>query len=823
MKPRTGNHSRAAIQLSFADRNDIPSIRRCVYYMHQLIKATFVLVDFPSVLLPGFALHLDRLQKLALGPDFAFASEIAPREPPAFVSVLPPKYARAPNFYYNLQDLRSEKDDRATFIMRPPQLMGLLDESRSTLQDLMIRTSLDQGQAKALYENLNRGLALTQGPPGTGKTYLGVALAQVILASQSQTGPKPILVASQTNRACDDFLLDSMKKGITKIARLGSNSKEERIKPYFLRELTGNMMLTGMERHKTSEARRQVDHLFRDGLGWAEALSKDMLGWHSLKDHLRTHHTTIYHHFASLEKIDTDVTDLRRTKGYSGFAYEFWMSGGDIQDVNALLDVLNTLLGDCDISSSSASSSLQFKEKIFAAVKCNTRLETGHSDSNQIWSLSLEERQNLVAQWIRELNPYKVCEGLAEIHRRHQEALSRKKLANLAIDARCLAKRQVIGLTSTGVARNWELLNSLDIRTIIIEEASECLESHTICTLFTSVEHAILIGDPLQLRPQITEMALSTENCGDYRLDESLFERMMVSRSEYPISKLTVQRRMHPDIADLSRAGDYDYLVDHELTTLNPPVIGMANRIYWLDHKHMEDQPDPRSPMSSSHTNRFEVEFCAALVRHLIERNGYSMGEIVILTPYNGQLAALATRLQQTCSILLSEKDREALIDMDLLLPDSKLGCAMTSLDLGDMLRIVTVDNFQGEEAKVIIFSAVRSNTLGRVGFLKTRNRINVACSRARDGFYVLGNASLIGGVEHWGKRIKVFQEKELIGACFRACCSRHPERIFEIFEPEQFEEIPACPFLCLEEFPCGHKCNEEYVTTAIPVSFNLC
>ena len=790
--------------------------------MHRLIKASFVLVDLPNVLLAGFALHLDRLQKLALDPNFAFSKQIAPTNLSDVLSILPPKYATGPNFHYNLQDLRAEKNDGAPFTMRPTQHGSVKDESQSTIETLLARTSLDRGQAVALHDSLNRSFAMTQGPPGTGKSFLGVALTQVILASQDKAKPRPILVAAQTNIACDEFLHDLLEKGITKIARLGGASTAEWVKPYLLRELTSKLKLTTIERHNVNVARKQADHLFRDGLGWAEALSKDMLGWHSLKDHLKTHHTTIYDHFASLEQIDSDVTDLRRTKRYSGFAYEFWVSGGDIKDVNALLEVLDTLLGTCDVSNRSASSSSQFKEQIFAAVKSNTRFETTIAGGNQIWSLSVKERHCLVNQWIGELNPWKVCEGFAEIHRRHQTALSRKKQAYLAIDARCLAQQHIIGLTSTGIVQNWELLNSLKLRTLLTEEASECLEAHTICSLFSTVEHAILIGDPLQLRPQVTEMALSTENSGDYRLDESLFERMMVSDSDFPFSRLNVQRRMHPEIADLSRAGDYDYLVDHELTALNPPVVGMADRIYWLDHKQHEDRPDPRSPMSNSHSNRFEVAFCAGLVRHLIERNGYSLGEIVIITPYNGQLAALAGQLRETCSVLLSDKDREALIDQDLLPADSKLGCPKTSLDLRDMLRIVTVDNFQGEESKVIIFSAVRSNTQGKVGFLKTRNRINVACSRARDGFYVLGNASLIGTVDHWAKRIKVFREKGMIGGSFRACCSRHPERTFEVFEPEQFQQIPACPILCLENLPCGHKCHEKYVTTPMLVCFIL-
>jgi len=41
-------------------------------------------------------------------------------------------------------------------------------------------------------------------------------------------------------------------------------------------------------------------------------------------------------------------------------------------------------------------------------------------------------------------------------------------------------------------------------------------------------------------------------------------------------------------------------------------------------------------------------------------------------------------------------------------------------------LIIPQVDNFQGEEALIIVVSLVRSNKTGAVGFLKTTNRINV-------------------------------------------------------------------------------------------------
>lgn len=48
-----------------------------------------------------------------------------------------------------------------------------------------------------------------------------------------------------------------------------------------------------------------------------------------------------------------------------------------------------------------------------------------------------------------------------------------------------------------------------------------------------------------------------------------------------------------------------------------------------------------------------------------------------------------------------------------------------------------TVDSAQGSESDVIILSAVRCNALRDAGFLRSRNRLNVACSRARHSLII--------------------------------------------------------------------------------------
>ena len=54
--------------------------------------------------------------------------------------------------------------------------------------------------------------------------------------------------------------------------------------------------------------------------------------------------------------------------------------------------------------------------------------------------------------------------------------------------------------------------------------------------------------------------------------------------------------------------------------------------------------------------------------------------------------------------------------------------------------RLSTVDNFQGEEADVVIVSLVRSNRDNKIGFMNEARRVNVLLSRARHGLVLVGN-----------------------------------------------------------------------------------
>lgn len=452
--------------------------------------------------------------------------------------------------------------------------------------------------------------------------------------------------------------------------------------------------------------------------------------------------------------------------------------------------------------------------RVWTTLERNATTIAKASDKGDIWTLNMNERQRILQKWKEEIDPRTILDRTAEIHRRHQVAVSRKYQARSDIDIRCLGEQDVIGMTTTACAMHWDTLKKLGLQVVICEEAGEVMEAQSLCTLFPSVEHAISIGDPLQLRPQVTEQALSleTEMGAAYRLDESLMERMMLPSTAgvqpIPTSRLNTQRRMHPEIADIMRATLYPFLEDHKSTHNRAPVAGLADRVWWFDHQTPEDKPDPRSVKAKSFSNTFEVEMVAGLVNYLVNTNEYDFKDITVITPYNGQLAALTQRLSSTCSLWLSEEDREKLIEEGLIEAENVQAGAKIEVGLGNMLKLATIDSFQGEESKVVIFSTVRSNLEGRVGFLRTPNRINVGCSRAKDGFYIVGNSSLMRSVEMWQQIADELNAKGKIGPYFRASCPRHIGEIHNIQTPEQWSEIPECKVACGMELACGHICK---------------
>ncbi|KAF3910732.1 hypothetical protein ABW21_db0208985 [Orbilia brochopaga] len=419
--------------------------------------------------------------------------------------------------------------------------------------------------------------------------------------------------------------------------------------------------------------------------------------------------------------------------------------------------------------------------------------------------------------------------AVAEKHRVKSERLSTVKKES---DKDLLQKADIIGVTTTSLAMHADMLERIHAKVLFCEEAGEILEAHTITTLIPSIEHMILIGDHEQLRPHIANFDLSIESQKgqSYMLDVSLFERL--ARQPYgsqahtfPIASLNTQRRMHPTIADLIRLKTYPELLDK--VPDYPVIPGIKKRLYWMNHGHPDSKGDAVQ-LTTSFENEFERDMVAALVTHLLRQGAFKEKQIAVLTPYLGQMKKLRQQLGSLFDIVIGTRDEEALEAEDLLGDDQEEEppnanetprSFVQKTALSSAVRIATIDNFQGEEADVVIISLVRSNKERLCGFLKTSNRINVLLSRAKWGMYIIGNADTASSVPMWANVIHHMTLNGCLGNALELECERHKNDPIYVASREDFLTFApegGCNLRCEWRLSCGHACVAKCHAAAI-------
>ncbi|XP_068707528.1 NFX1-type zinc finger-containing protein 1-like [Montipora foliosa] len=379
-------------------------------------------------------------------------------------------------------------------------------------------------------------------------------------------------------------------------------------------------------------------------------------------------------------------------------------------------------------------------------------------------SLSIKDRWRLYRRWLSESYGHTVSLYQEQFDAGAKKMKDIKNLEDLEI----LKNADVVGMTATGAAKFRSLLQRLKPRITIVEEAAEVLESHIVTTLTPGCQHLILIGDHQQLRPNPTVFDLAK----NYNLDVSLFERMV--DNGMPFKRLRLQHRMRPEI---SKMLEHIYvnpkLENHESVLHFENIKGVARNMFFVGHDHGGDFLEE----GRSRSNEHEAKFLASLCRYLILQ-GYDREKITVLTAYTGQLIQLKKEMPK---------------------------------DFFRGVRVCAVDNFQGEENDIILLSLVRSNEEGKIGFLQTENCVCVALSRAKKGFFCIGNISFLKEKSTlWRKIIDDMEEEGNVGKALTLTCQNHPRNVIHAACAEDFRQAPegGCTVPCNTRLECGHVCE---------------
>ncbi|CAK9070609.1 Regulator of nonsense transcripts 1 (ATP-dependent helicase RENT1) (Nonsense mRNA reducing factor 1) (NORF1) (Up-frameshift suppressor 1 homolog) (mUpf1) [Durusdinium trenchii] len=310
---------------------------------------------------------------------------------------------------------------------------------------------------------------------------------------------------------------------------------------------------------------------------------------------------------------------------------------------------------------------------------------------------------------------------------------------------RILDEADVICVTTISSAT--PMLSGRKVAAILMDEAAQTTELSALVPIASvNAERLVLVGDHCQL--PANSLSLEAEMRG---LTLSLFQRW-VSRG-LPSFFLDTQFRMHPCIAEHSSIQFYGgKLLSGVLPEHRLPPKGFAwpreqegEGVALLDTSRLQERFE--MPERASWCNPREARILCTVLRGILKAGELSPAQIGVVTPYMGQVRELRRTLQQFFG---QTRARE--------------------------LLVASVDSYQGREKELILFSAVRSNSAKRVGFLADWRRLNVMITRARRGLVIVGDTRTLCHDPAWAKYVRWAKRSGYLRAVVEADRNRWEE-----------------------------------------------
>ena len=327
-------------------------------------------------------------------------------------------------------------------------------------------------------------------------------------------------------------------------------------------------------------------------------------------------------------------------------------------------------------------------------------------------------------EWLR------LCRRLGSLSRNDYE---RFKYLTAEYERHCLGQMDIVVTTCDN---SWTLRpEQFQPNIIILDECSQAIEAAALLPVVQFIgrlEQVIFAGDDQQLQPFV--LSAPEENEFACQLRKSWFERARLS-AVVPCVTLGQQYRMRPEISRLiihhfyrnKLENDVSIMVDRPAYQAYMQVAQELNLsgIYWaatewpISNVLMVDMPEgtrtlSRTDRAGSKFNNGHIaivrEICLTLLAPQTDIYGR---QIAVITPYAAQRVRHIRAMSEATRL---------------------------NLEMGKVI-VSTVDRFQGQEADIVLLDlVVRSNDTDGLGFMRDKNRLNVAISRARDVLIVIGD-----------------------------------------------------------------------------------
>ncbi|KAL0648656.1 hypothetical protein Bca4012_046947 [Brassica carinata] len=256
---------------------------------------------------------------------------------------------------------------------------------------------------------------------------------------------------------------------------------------------------------------------------------------------------------------------------------------------------------------------------------------------------------------------------------------------------------------------------------VIIDEAAQAVEPATLIPLATRCKQVFLVGDPKQL--PATVISTVSQDSG-------------LQKAGYPVNMLKTQYRMHPEIRSFPSKEFYEEALEdgsdiEAQTTRDWHKYRCFGPFCFFDIHEGKESQHPGA--TGSRVNLDEVEFVLLIYHRLVTMYPElkSSSQLAIISPYSYQVKALKDRFKE-----------------------------MFGAEADKVVDINTVDGFQGREKDVAIFSCVRANDKGEIGFLSNSHRMNVGITRAKSSVLVVGSAATLKSDPLWKNLVESAEKR---------------------------------------------------------------
>lgn len=565
-------------------------------------------------------------------------------------------------------------------------------------EDMEFSQPLGEDQKNAVRQALaTQDIFLLQGPPGTGKT---TTLAEIILHILQEKPDARILVSSQSNVAVNHVLTQVVKGnsniGILRIGRperIGPGAeawtREKQLNDWREEVLTRtNAVIAGLEaQSQTQQTRHQT---FYGRINPARMKSLELnKGW--------------------LEELTGNIDDLKDVERTIARLQD------RLQPENPLSEkAARDLRRELEEAQKQASTHREYISGILELVRNDV---PEYVPLDPFSADFATERTNLYQIITDLLSPdpeASLEEKLLAVVRNWQSVFG------IHDDfADHLYERASI-LAATCLMTGARTLREVEFDWAIIDEGGRATATELLVPLIRS-RRSIIVGDERQLPPMVDSdlraEAMKSLDVKPEDLEKSLFETLVDQGREEDlpaVQMLKEQYRMHPAIGELVSQVFYGGKLKHaarpherahKLRWLETPVV-------WYSTTKLPDHGEKQR--GSSFSNPAEVEIIAWLLRRM-EQSYQGIDEkrnVAIITPYNEQIRLLRETIRPT---------------------ERTLWAMLT-------IEIASIDAFQGRDSHIVMYSAVRSNNIREIGFLKDRRRLNVALSRAQQLLILVGD-----------------------------------------------------------------------------------